>query len=119
MLYQYTPKGQSEGIFDDYTGMGEATEPECGDVLCIYIRTRREIITEIGYTISNGACTTSKVCAAVVCNLALNKPVMEAYLVDADQIAGEIGDIPQAGKHCAMMAELSLKRAIVNYAKNR
>ncbi len=116
-LYRYT-KGDPR-IFEQYMGMGETAEPGCGDVLRIYLSTRREVITEIGYTINESACRTSKVCAAAACALAKDKPVLEAYLIRAADIAAQVGDLPEEGLHCAQMAELSLKRAIIHYAGSR
>lgn len=114
-----TQKSPDADIFTSYQGMGEAVEPSCGDVTRIYLRTRREVITEIDFTITETACLTAKVCVAAACKLAKDKPVMEAYLVDKDAVAAEVGGLPPESIHCAIMAELALKRAIVNYSQNR
>ena len=83
----------------------------------IYIKTRREVITEIGYTITDSACPPVKACASIATKLALGKPVLEAYLVNEGQIAEEAGGLEGEYRHCAIMAELTLKRAITDYAK--
>lgn len=116
-LYYYTTG--SENIFEDYMGMGETVEPDCKDVLKVFITTKREVITEIGFSINQSSCQTSKMCAQVACTLVHNKPVMEAYLLKASDIAEKMGGLPAEKMHCAIMAELSLKRAIVNYAKTK
>lgn len=104
---------------DGYEGMGETVEPGCGDIMRIYIRTHREIITEIKYTLTESSCDTVRSCAAAAIALAKDKPVMEAYLITKDQIADCLGILSIEQIHCAMMAELTLKKAIVDYARRR
>lgn len=102
-----------------YQGMGETTEPGCGDVMRFYISTRREIITEISYTITESACWPVKACAAYTASIAKDKPVMEAYLINREQISEFFGGLDKEHVHCAIMAELTLKRAIIDYVKKR
>ena len=50
---------------------------------------------------------------------ALNKPVMEAYLIDADRLSKGLGGLQKESMHCAMMAEICLKKAIKDYVSKR
>lgn len=106
-------------IPDDYNGMGETIEPHCQDKMQIYLLVnQRKMIVDCGYTITEDACAPVIACAVAACQLALNKPVMEAYTITKDLIADFITDdgIPnEEHVHCTIMAELTLKRAIIDY----
>ena len=118
-ILQYCREALYQGDLPAPQGVGATSEPGCGDVMRFGIATSREIITEIGYTITDGACYPARACAAAAARLAKDKPVMEAYLIDKDRIAEELGGLDQENIHCAYMAELTLKRAIVDYVQKR
>ena len=98
----YSEKTENLGEPELFLGRGEAREPGCGDVLAMFVDTRREIITECRFTITESACPPLKACAARAAELALGKPVMEAYLISADALS-----------------EIALKRTLKDYAVRR
>lgn len=115
----YAADTSNMGLLPDGLGFGECEEPGCGDTMELNFATEREIITAIGYTITPTACPPMKACAAIVAGLAKGKAVMEAYLITAEQIAEKAGGLDKENMHCAAMAELTLKRAIVDYSKSK
>lgn len=119
MVLSYSDNKELWGEIEDCQGQSEVREPGCEDVLRMYLKTRREMITEIRYTITESACPPARACAALAASLALGKPVMEAYLIDADQLSHFFGELPKESYHCALMAEIGLKKAIQNYAARR
>lgn len=108
-----------KGVPVTYMGTGASQDPSCKDVLQYYLSAEREIITAISYTITETSCFPSKACAQTAARLAFKKPVMEAYTIDSGAIAAELGGLEEKYIHCAMMAELALKRAVVDYARRR
>lgn len=112
-------KGAYRGEPDSYMGTGKCEDPTCGDVLTYYFSAEREVITQIRYTITEKSCFPSKACAETAAGLALGKPVMEAYTIDSTAVAQALGGLDGPYIHCAMMAELALKRAVLDYAKKR
>ena len=60
----YSEKTENLGEPETFLGRGEAREPGCGDVLAMFVDTRREIITECRFTITESACPPLKACAA-------------------------------------------------------
>ena len=48
----YSEKTENLGEPELFLGRGEAREPGCGDVLAMFVDTRREIITECRFTIT-------------------------------------------------------------------
>ena len=45
--------------------------------------------------------------------------LLEAYTIDSSVIATALGGLEPEYMHCAMMAELALKRAVLDYAGKR
>lgn len=113
--------GENRGALEDYDAMGQCKEPECDDILKIYIKTERHIITEIGFTIDEDACSPAVASAVIATKLAKNKPVMEAYTISAEDIMAPLttdGKFDKEHVHCAQMAEIALKRTVVNFTEN-
>lgn len=111
------------GVPAEYNGMGETVEPHCGDVMRIYLQVNpRQVVVGAGFTISEGACAPVVASAALAAKLALDKPVMAAYTVNREDLAKELSDdgtLDQEHVHCAIMAELTLKRAVLDYVTHR
>jgi len=108
------------GIPEDAQGVGEVKEPSCGDLLRIGFTTHREIITQIGYTLTESACPPVFACSSYLTSLAKGQAVVAAYLITWKDIAAALSDNGELNPehiHCAMMAELALKNAIVNYSQ--
>ena len=108
----YSEKTENLGEPELFLGRGEAREPGCGDVLAMFVDTRREIITECRFTITESACPPLKACAARAAEL-------EAYLISADALSEFFGGLEQESIHCAQMAEIALKRTLKDYAVRR
>lgn len=119
LIEMYAAGAENPGFLPDHEGVGVCEEPECGDVLEFTFKTQREIITDIGYTITESACPPMKACAAVAAHLAKGKPVLAAYLITHREVAEKAGGLDKEQIHCAMMAELALKRSIINYSQRR
>ena len=99
---------------------GTVQEPNCGDVLTIGFKTRRMAITEIGFSLSESACPPLFACAVVMCRKALNQPVISAYVIKSADLAAELstdGNLDAESVHCAMMVELAMKRAVIQFSQ--
>ena len=110
-----------KNIPEAFNGKGETVEPNCGDILRIYLRINsRQVVEEAGYFVSEKACMPLFASAAAAVQLALGKPALSAYSISKDEIAALLSDdgsLNVEHEHCAIMAELSLKRAVVDYSE--
>lgn len=119
LILEYAAKTEHLGVPESWEATGRAAEPNCGDELVYYLSTKRDVVTEISYTITESACPPAKACAARAAEAVLGKPVMEAYLLDAWGLSEFFGGLEKESIHCAMMAALALKTALRNYAETR
>lgn len=106
-------------MLPQYDAFGSCEEPDCGDVLEFNFNTQAEIVTEIGYSISAKACYPMKACSAALKELCMNKAVVETYLITKNEIADFLGGLDSNNMHCAMMAEIALKRALIEYSRKK
>lgn len=110
-------------IPDRYNGMGQMKEPNCSDIMTIYLTVNpRAMVVDSGFSLTPGACATVYAAAGVAADLARNQPVLAAYTIDAAAIAGQLSDDGRLDKehlHCAIMAEMALKKAVVDYSQGR
>lgn len=118
-ILAYSERTENLGEPEVFLGTGEVKKPGCGDQLNMYINTKREIITEFHYTVTDSACPPLKACAARVAEAALGKPVMEAYLIRAEELSEFFGGLEKESIHCAQMAEIGLKKTLQDYAVKR
>ena len=107
---------------DQIAGIGFCEEPECGDQMWIYIAVRNQMIIGAYCNVTKTACTPLKAAANAAISLIIDKPVMSAYAVNHEKIAGLLSDDGAVDKehiHCTMMAELTLKKCIKDFATKK
>jgi nitrogen fixation NifU-like protein len=102
--------GLVEGAQGTATGVGS-----CGDAVEIAVRLEKDTIAAIGH-IPKG-CVYTVACASAVCVLAHGKSVDEALALSADDVAGELGGLPEDHLHCARLAVNTLGEAIADAYK--
>ena len=92
-----------------YNGAGVANEPNCEDRLEIRLRVNAfGVIESAGFSLTESACPPMWACAVYACAQCQGKPALAALTMDHKKI-GHI--------HCAMMAEIALKRALADYGE--
>ena len=121
------------GTIDDADGVGTVGNPNCGDVMKIYIqvesrKSRRaeplggakvgkseEFIKEIKFqTLGCGAAIAS---SSIATELVKGKTIKEALKLSSKQIAVEMGKFPPAKYHCSILAKEGIKSAIADYKR--
>ncbi|PAB56740.1 iron-sulfur cluster assembly scaffold protein [Anaeromicrobium sediminis] len=105
------------GVIENYDGMGVAGDPECGDYLKIYIKVHNDFIKDIKFQVHG--CCGAIASSSMTTVLAKDKPVMAAYAISEKNIIESLGGLPPEKEHCSVLGSLALKKAIVDYARNR
>lgn len=104
---------------ENWNAMGEMHEPNCSDVLKIYLEVNeRNFVVDSGFEITESACAPAVAAAWIAANKAKDKALLAAYTVKASDIAEEMTDdgiLDKEHVHCAQMAELALKKAVLDY----
>jgi nitrogen fixation protein NifU and related proteins len=126
------------GEISDADGIGTVGNPNCGDVMKMYIRVGKrplsskskvhlsrptraeaespkeeEYIQEVKFqTLGCGAAIAS---SSIATELVLGKSLGEALKITGRHIANEMGKFPPAKYHCSILAEEGIKKAIEDY----
>lgn len=99
------------------TARGTAAVPDLGVWLELTLHIRREFILQATCKLSPNAPDDLGQCAQRLCAQAQGRPVLQAYLLRADELLTE-GDGDDA-KSWAVLAELALKQAILQHARQK
>ena len=102
------------GKIEDAEGYGKVTGP-CGDTMEIFLKIKNNLIVDAGFT--TDGCGPSGVCGGMITELAKGRGIEDAERINAKMLLDELGGLPEADQHCAMLAADTLHKAIACYVK--
>ena len=85
----------------------------CGDKMELWLKVNNEVITEASFM--TDGCSATIACGSILTELAKNKTLGSALTLSAKVIIGELGGLPEDHVHCAGLASLTIKRAVLEY----
>jgi nitrogen fixation NifU-like protein len=88
--------------------------PACGDILELFARLRDGRIAEIRF--KSKGCVPAMACGSLITGLAIGKTPKEALAISREEVIEQIGGLPSASGHAAVLAVDAL-RALVNKLK--
>lgn len=116
-VLQHFQNPKNAGVIEDADGIGEINVQECGDLLRVFIKVEKDMITDVKYQIKG--CAAAIACASAMTELAIGKSIKEALLVSEDDIAEALDGLPELKLHCSNLGAAGLKKAIMNYFEKR
>ncbi len=103
------------GEIKDADGVGTVGNPQCGDVMTIYIKVKDEIIIDIKF--KTFGCAAAIATSSILTGMAKGKMLDEALKITRDDVANELGGLPAIKLHCSNLAADALREAIKDYRK--
>ncbi len=100
------------GIMNNASGYGKITGP-CGDTMEISIMVENNKI--IKCTFDTDGCGSSIACGSIITEMVKGKAVAEARKINQNKVLQFCGGLPEADKHCALLAANTLQKAIDDY----
>ena len=101
------------GEIPDADGVGKVGNPQCGDVMWLYIKVKDNIITDIKFkTFECGAAIAT---SSMITELARGKTLEEAKKISRADVAENLGGLPPVKMHCSNLAADALREAIKDY----
>ncbi|MDD5731861.1 MAG: iron-sulfur cluster assembly scaffold protein [Patescibacteria group bacterium] len=122
---QYNPKiiahftsPHNVGEIKDADGVGEVGNPMCGDMMKLTIKVGRnkkdeEIIEDVKF--KTYGCAAAIATSSMVTDMAMGKTLDEALKITRQDVAEELGGLPEIKMHCSNLAADALRKAIENY----
>ena len=98
-------------------GIGKVGNPQCGDIMWIYIKVgkkkEKEFIKNIKF--KTFGCTAAIATSSMVTQLAKGKNLDDAKKITRENVAESLKGLPPIKMHCSNLASDALKKAIDNY----
>jgi nitrogen fixation NifU-like protein len=110
------PRNVGEIPEPEADGFSETGDPDCGDMLKLWIKVRSGRITDIKFKTFGcpGAISTSSMMTVLV----KGKTIEEAKMITDDEVVEALGGIPEKKKHCSLLGVTALHNAILDYEKS-
>ena len=96
-------------------GVGVAGNPQCGDVLKIYLKIKDNKITDIKF--ETLGCAAAIGVSSVLTEMVKGKTIDEALKIKNQDIVKELGGVPPNKIHCSVLGEQALKKAIEDWQR--
>ena len=105
------------GEIEDADGIGEVGNPTCGDMMNIYIKVEDGILTDVKF--KTFGCGAAIATSSMITEIAVGKTIEEALEITRNDVAEELGGLPQVKMHCSNLAADGLHAAIEDYQKKQ
>lgn len=105
------------GEMQDADGVGKVGNPQCGDVMYLYIKVEDDTLVDIKFQALG--CAAAIATSSVVTEMARGKSIEDALKITRQDVADELGKLPPIKMHCSNLAADGLKKAIEDYRKKR
>lgn len=101
------------GEIPDADGIGKVGNPQCGDVMWLYIKVKDNIITDIKF--KTFGCGAAIATSSMITELARGKTLEEAKKISRQDVADSLDGLPPTKMHCSNLASDALREAIKDY----
>lgn len=112
MVIEHAIHPQNLGKIEHAHTFAKITGP-CGDTMEIWLKVNGGIVTDAGF-ITEG-CAATVATGSMVTEMAKGKTVGEALGIGQQDILDELGGLPEANRHCALLAANTLRKALGKY----
>jgi nitrogen fixation protein NifU and related proteins len=116
-VYDHFTHPHNQGIIKNPDGVGTVGNPVCGDLMKIYIKVKKEKISDIRF--ETLGCAAAIATSSMVTDLAKGKTLREAQKITRKNVAESLEGLPPAKLHCSNLAADALHKAIEDYKKNK
>jgi nitrogen fixation NifU-like protein len=116
-VLQHFKHPKNMGKMKDPDGVGQVGNPSCGDQLRLYIKVKDNKIKQIKF--ETLGCAVAIAVSSVITEMVKNKTLKEALKISEQDIAKELGGLPNFKMHCSNLAARALRQAIRNYEEKQ
>jgi nitrogen fixation NifU-like protein len=105
------------GEMDNPDGVGEATNPVCGDTMRLFIKVEGNRIIDAKFL--TFGCAAAIASSSITTEMIRGKTLEEILRISNQTVAEALGGLPPTKIHCSVLAEDALNAAVSNYRKQR
>ena len=105
------------GEIEDPSGVGEVGNPQCGDVMKLFIKVQGNKIVDAKF--QTFGCGAAIATSSMVTEMVKGKTLDEALKISNQMVAQALDGLPPVKMHCSVLAEEALRSAIEDYRKKQ
>jgi nitrogen fixation NifU-like protein len=105
------------GEIPDANGVGEVGNPQCGDIMKIYIKVEDDVIKDIKF--KTFGCGSAIASSSMATELIKGKKVEDAWELTNKAVAEALDGLPPVKMHCSVLAEEAIHKAINDYRESQ
>ena len=105
------------GVIEDADGIGEVGNPQCGDIMKMYLKIEDDIIKDVKF--ETFGCGSAIASSSMATELIKGKPVAEAMELTNKAVAEALDGLPDYNMHCSVLAEEAIQAALEDYQKKQ
>lgn len=112
------------GKMKNPSGKGRVGNPVCGDLMELQIKVEKNPSVDGGQEIIKDAkfqtfgCGAAIATSSILTDMIIGKTLAEVLKVSNKSIIESLGGLPPVKKHCSVLAEEALRKAVEDYRKN-
>ena len=105
------------GEMEDPDGVGEATNPVCGDTMRLFIKVAENRIVDVKFL--TFGCAAAIASSSITTEMIKGKTIDEVLGISDQDVVDALGGLPLGKIHCSVLAEMALSAAVSDYRKKR
>lgn len=105
------------GEMDDPDGVGEATNPVCGDTLRLFLKVSDDRIVDVRFL--TFGCAAAIAASSITTEMIRGKTLDEVLGISDRDVVDALGGLPPAKLHCSILAEKAINAAVWDYRKRK
>lgn len=117
LVMEHFKNPKNLGEMKDADGKGEVGNPNCGDVMTVYIKVKDNRIADISF--QTFGCVAAVATSSMVTELAKGKTLEDAMKLTRADVADSLGGLPPIKLHCSNLAADALHAAIEDYRRKQ
>ena len=101
------------GKIENADGIGEVGNAKCGDIMRMYIKVDKGIITDVKFM--TFGCGSAIATSSMATEMIKGKPIQEALKLTNQAVVEALDGLPTHKIHCSVLAEEAVKAAVKDY----
>ena len=101
------------GEISDADGVGAVGNPECGDMMKLYLKIEDDHIVDIKF--KTFGCAAAIATSSVASEMVIGRSLDEASKLTAQNVVDELGGLPERKIHCSTLAPDAIRAAIEDF----
>lgn len=105
------------GELKDANGIGEVGNAKCGDIMKMYIKVEKNVITDISF--KTFGCGAAIATSSIATEMIKGRTLDEALTLTNKAVVEALDGLPSSKVHCSVLAEQAIKSAISDYYRRQ